>query len=742
MNVSVDLQLVFNSAINVAWNRYHDTITMEHVAYSLVENSAVKAFLAAKKVDVLSVKNSLSKVLDAMPTASRRNNEPKQASNLARILSASFLYAANEGRDKVGCFDMLACIVNSDSDAGDIFRQYKVTQAMIQEHFINNKKTANKKEDEGETDDTIGTNLIDKLTVNLVVKAKEGHIDPLIGRDAEIDRIINVLARRRKNNPILVGESGVGKTAIAEGLALRIAQDEVPACLKEAQVFSLDPGVLIAGTKFRGDLESRMQGLIGELKKHPNAILFIDEIHTLVGAGKTTESGVDVANILKPALNSGELRCIGSTTYKEFQNSFEKDKAFARRFQKIEIGEPSSEDTVKILKGLREKYEEHHGVTYTDAAIKLAVDLSVKYITGKFLPDKAIDVLDEAGATVKLRNKKKTVRTEDVEAVVARIARIPEVTVSSSETAKLENLEAELGRVIFGQDHAIKALATVIKVNRSGLGHPNHPVGSFLFAGPTGVGKTELAKQLSINLGVELIRFDMSEFAEKHTVSKLIGAPPGYVGYNDGGAGLTDAVIKHPRCVLLLDEIEKAHPEIFNILLQVMDNAQLTDNQGRKVDFRNVVLLMTTNAGAFEMESRGIGFGDDIKVADSSQAIKRLFTPEFRNRLDGQIVFSHLSTQTIVSVAIKLIGELEEQLKPKHVQLVLSTSALNWFAEHGYDKRNGARPMGRLIDQTLRLPIANELLFGKLRGGGVVNVDVGVDNQISLECLSKVAVTV
>lgn len=570
---------------------------------------------------------------------------------------------------------------------------------------------------------------MENFTTNLNQLARVGGIDPLIGRDKELERTIQVLCRRRKNNPLLVGESGVGKTAIAEGLAWRIVQGDVPEVMSECTLYSLDIGSLLAGTKYRGDFEKRFKALLKQLENDKDSILFIDEIHTIIGAGAASGGQVDAANLIKPLLSSGKIRVIGSTTYQEFSNIFEKDRALARRFQKIDITEPTPEETVQIINGLKPKYEAHHDVRYTAKAIRAAVELSVKYINDRHLPDKAIDVIDEAGARSRLmpvNKRKKTVNVSDIESVVARIARIPEKTVSASDRDVLKNLSDRLNMLVFGQDKAIEALSEAIKMSRAGLGHEHKPVGSFLFAGPTGVGKTEVTVQLAKALDIELLRFDMSEYMERHTVSRLIGAPPGYVGYDQGGL-LTDAVIKHPHAVLLLDEIEKAHPDVFNLLLQVMDNGTLTDNNGRKADFRNVILVMTTNAGVRETQRTSIGFKQQDNSTDALEEIKKVFTPEFRNRLDNIIWFNHLSPAVIQQVVDKFIVELQAQLDAKGVSLEVSEEARDWLSDKGYDKAMGARPMARVIQENLKKPLANELLFGSLVDGG--SVTVGLDKE-------------
>ncbi len=567
---------------------------------------------------------------------------------------------------------------------------------------------------------------LSKYCVDLNVKALKGDVDPLIGREPEVERCVQVLCRRRKNNPLLVGDPGVGKTAIAEGLAKKIVEKQTPEVLQGATIFSLDMGALLAGTRYRGDFEERLKAVVTELEDHPDAILFIDEIHTVIGAGATSGGAMDASNLLKPALQGGKLRCMGSTTYKEFRQHFEKDRALSRRFQKIDVNEPTVEDSVQILMGIKPYFEEHHGVIYTDDAVRTAVELSARYINDRKLPDKAIDVIDEAGAAQHLvapDKREKTIDVPQIENVVAKIARIPPKNVSKDDAAVLRDLEASLKRVVFGQERAIEALASAIKLSRAGLREPEKPIGNYLFAGPTGVGKTEVAKQLADTLGVELLRFDMSEYMEKHAVSRLIGAPPGYVGFDQGGL-LTDGVDQHPHCVLLLDEIEKAHPDVFNILLQVMDHGKLTDHNGRQVDFRNVVLIMTSNAGASDMAKAAIGFGRDRREGEDTEAIERMFTPEFRNRLDAIISFAPLPKEVILQVVEKFVLQLEAQLMDRGVHIELTRPAAEWLANRGYDDKMGARPLARVIQETIKKPLAEELLFGKLAQGGIVKVGV------------------
>ena len=587
-------------------------------------------------------------------------------------------------------------------------------------------------------DKSAGKTALEQFTVDLNQRAANGQIDPLIGRELELERVMQTLCRRRKNNPLLAGEAGVGKTAIAEGLALRIHEGRVPDLLRNGVVYSLDLGALIAGTKYRGDFEKRLKAVLSELSKTPGAILFIDEIHTIIGAGAASGGVMDASNLLKPLLQSGDLRCIGSTTYAEYRGVFEKDRALARRFQKIDVVEPTMPEAIKILEGLRERFEAHHQVHYTKGAIESAVQLSVRHITDRHLPDKAIDVIDEAAARLRLRpegKKRKTVQVKDIEETVARIARIPPKSVSSNDRDRLATLERDLKLVIFGQDEAVALLGASIKMSRSGLGSPDRPIGNFLLAGPTGVGKTEVTRQLALLLGIELIRFDMSEYLERHTVSRLIGAPPGYVGFDQGGL-LTDAMLKHPHAVILLDEIEKAHPDVFNLLLQVMDHGTLTDNNGRKVDFRNAILVMTTNAGAQESARRSIGFSDQDHSTDMMEVIKRTFMPEFRNRLDAIVPFAPLNRQSIERVVDKFLLELEQQLEAKHVQLSADDAARAWLVEHGYDVKMGARPMARVIQESIKRPLAEELLFGKLAHGGEAHVTVK-GGKLALELEAK-----
>ncbi len=733
--IAKELQASFRQALLDAKAMRHEYLTLEHLLLALSKEAKTQKVLTACGASVkrlrLRLETFLKETVEKLPEGV--SAEPQQTIGIERVLQRAAIHALSADQKVIEGGDVLVAMFREDeSHALYLLQQEGVTRLDLLNFLSHGITKVGDSGDEAEGQpsgpEEEGAPVRDPLkafALNLMVEAEEGRIDPLIGRQRELERTLQVLCRRRKNNPIYVGDSGVGKTAIAEGLALRIHEGSVPDALKGAVIYSLDMGAVLAGTKFRGQFEERLKGVLKALQKHPNAILFIDEIHTIVGAGATTGGGsIEASNILKPVLASGRLRCIGSTTYQEYKASFERDRALGRRFQKIEIAEPSLEDSVLILKGLKSRYEEHHAVSYDDDAIRGAVELAAKYINERFLPDKAIDVIDEAGAADRLRpleQRTGRVTLHDVEAVVAKMAKIPEKSVSASERDSLAQLEPALRSVIFGQDPAIHELVAAIKLARSGLRTLEKPIGSFLFSGPTGVGKTELAKQLAKVLGVEFLRFDMSEYSEPHTVSRLIGAPPGYVGFDQGGL-LTDAIRKHPYSVVLLDEIEKAHHELFNVLLQVMDHATLTDNNGRKADFRNVVLILTTNAGAREMSSKSLGFGDRAAGPDTSkakQAIERTFTPEFRNRLDAWILFSGLSADTILRVVDKDVALLQEQLKEKKVTLELSKEARGWLAENGYDPHFGARPMARLVDQQLKKPLAEALLFGELREGGV-----------------------
>jgi ATP-dependent Clp protease ATP-binding subunit ClpA len=655
------------------------------------------------------------------------------------VLQRAVFHVQSSGKREVGAPNVLVAIFGEqDSQAVYFLNTQNITRLDVVNYISHGITKFTEDDDvdgvsitpeETREEEAAPKTPLESFAVNLNEEAMAGNIDPLIGRDNETERVIQVLCRRRKNNPLLVGEAGVGKTAIAEGLAKRIIDGDVPEVLADGIVYSLDMGALLAGTKYRGDFEKRLKGVISQLRKEPGSILFIDEIHTIIGAGSTSGGVMDASNLIKPVLTSGELRCIGSTTYTEYRGIFEKDRALARRFQKIDVTEPSVDETVQILRGLKPRFEEHHGVKYTRDALRVAAELSARYINDRHLPDKAIDVIDEVGAYQRLvppSKRKKTIGVRDVESMVARIARIPEKSISSSDKDKLRTLERDLKMIVFGQDRAIESLAAAIKTARSGLGDLQKPIGSFLFAGPTGVGKTEVTKQLAHIMGVELVRFDMSEYMERHTVSRLIGAPPGYVGYDQGGL-LTEAINKNPYTVLLLDEIEKAHPDVFNLLLQVMDHGTLTDNNGRKADFRNVIIVMTTNAGAEQMNRSSIGFTSQDHASDGMEALKRTFSPEFRNRLDGIVQFDPLTTKTITYVVDKFIIELETQLQEKNVTIEVTPEAKTWLAEEGYDQKMGARPMARTIQEHIKKPLAEELLFGRLAKGGHVRIDLRGD---------------
>ena len=729
-----ELELSLNMAFARAREHRHEFMTVEHLLLALLSNPSAREALEACSVDLVALRQELEAFIEqttpVLPV-SEEERETQPTLSFQRVLQRAVFHVQSSGRSEVtGANVLVAIFSEQESQAAYLLRKHEVSRLDVV-NFISH---GTRKDEPSQPSDAAsqqsneeqagGEDRMENFTTNLNQLARVGGIDPLIGRDKELERTIQVLCRRRKNNPLLVGESGVGKTAIAEGLAWRIVRGDVPEIMADCTIYSLDIGSLLAGTKYRGDFEKRFKALLKQLEQDTNSILFIDEIHTIIGAGAASGGQVDAANLIKPLLSSGKIRVMGSTTYQEFSNIFEKDRALARRFQKIDITEPSVEETVQILNGLKPKYEAHHDVRYTAKAVRAAVELAVKYINDRHLPDKAIDVIDEAGARARLMpvsKRKKTINVADIESVVARIARIPEKSVSQSDRDTLKNLGNRLKMLVFGQDKAIDALTEAIKMSRAGLGHDHRPVGSFLFAGPTGVGKTEVTVQLAKAMGIELLRFDMSEYMERHTVSRLIGAPPGYVGFDQGGL-LTDAVIKHPHAVLLLDEIEKAHPDVFNLLLQVMDNGTLTDNNGRKADFRNVVLVMTTNAGVRETERKSIGLIHQDNSTDAMEEIKKIFTPEFRNRLDNIIWFDHLSTDVIHQVVDKFIVELQVQLDQKGVSLEVSQEARDWLAEKGYDRAMGARPMARVIQDNLKKPLANELLFGSLVDGGQVTV--------------------
>jgi ATP-dependent Clp protease ATP-binding subunit ClpA len=744
--ITRELQITLSAAVNEAIRRRHEYVTLEHLLYALTQDATASDVIAHCGGNAEALKRDLEKFFDEnLPQVKQSLGRiPEQTIAFQRVLEYALMQAEASGQKEINGGNILAALFQAEqSHAVYLLKRQGITRLDVLNYISHGISKIADGDDpvaspgEGEEDAgdaQTGRDPLKAFTVNLVERAAAGFIDPLIGRGPELLRTIQILCRRRKNNPLYVGEPGVGKTAIAEGLALKIHLGEVPEVLRDTQVYALDMGAVLAGTKYRGEFEQRLKGVINALKQIPGVILFIDEIHTIVGAGAVSGGSMDASNIIKPALASGELRCIGSTTYGEYKNAFERDRALARRFQKVEIGEPTVAETVEILSGLRSYYEEHHGVQYTDEAIRAAAELAAKHIHERFLPDKAIDVLDEAGAAMKLlaaEERPKKITPHEIELVVARMAKIPPRTVASSEKERLQKLDTALRAVIFGQDQAIAQITNAIKLSRSGLGQPDKPVGSFLFSGPTGVGKTELAKQLAVALGVEFLRFDMSEYAESHTVSRLIGAPPGYVGFDQGGL-LTDAVNKTPYAVLVLDEIEKAHPNLFNILLQVMDHATLTDNNGKKADFRNVILIMTTNAGARELSEKGIGFqkGEGNK-GQGRGAIERTFSPEFRNRLDAWVAFNSLSFEITERVVDKFIAEVNAQLAEKRITVKLTEPARAWLAEHGFDRQNGARPMARLIQTKIKQPLAEKLLFGSEELDGEVLIDEQ-DGEIAL----------
>jgi len=736
-----DLEISLNLAFRQAKESRHEFMTVEHLLLALLDNPSAIEALGACGADLTQLKKSLLEFIqETTPVipADESERETQPTLGFQRVLQRAVFHVQSSGKSEVNGSNVLVAIFSEqESQAAYILKKADISRLDIVNYISHgiakiDSSTSNAPIEEGERVTEEEPRTIENFSVNLNEEAAKGNIDPLIGRDSELERTLQVLSRRRKNNPLFVGEAGVGKTAIAEGLANLIVNEEVPEFLQDATIYALDMGALLAGTKYRGDFEKRFKALLKELEADTNAILFIDEIHTIIGAGAASGGMLDASNLIKPLLSAGKLRCLGSTTYQEYQSIFEKDRALARRFQKIDIVEPSIADTTKILKGLKEKYESHHGIRYTNAALHAAAQLSAKYINERFLPDKAIDVIDEAGARQQLvaaSKRKKTVSNTDIESIVAKMARIPEKSVSLTEKDSLKNLDRNLKLVVFGQDAAIEELTSVIRLSRAGLGNDEKPVGSFLFAGPTGVGKTEVTQQLAKILGVELLRYDMSEYMEKHAVSRLIGAPPGYVGYEQGGL-LTDAVIKHPHAVVLLDEIEKAHEDVYNILLQVMDHGTLTDNNGRKADFRNIILVLTTNAGVQETVRKSIGFKQQDHSLDAMTEINKVFSPEFRNRLDNIVWFDHLDSEVIQQVVDKFIVELQAQLDEKGVSLELTREAKKWLAEHGYDKAMGARPMSRLIQEKLKKELANALLFGELINGGIAKVGVKKDQLV------------
>ncbi|MFM2280498.1 MAG: ATP-dependent Clp protease ATP-binding subunit ClpA [Pseudomonadota bacterium] len=746
---SSSLEKALHRALTIANERRHEYATLEHLLLSLIDDNDAAAVMKACSVDIDKLRRTVTDYVDndLANLATGYDEDSKPTSGFQRVIQRAVIHVQSSGREEVtGANVLVAIFAERESHAAYFLQEQDMTRydaVNFISHGIakrpgasenrapkgveDNENEAKPASKEQEDNQKKPLEALKAYCVNLNDKARGGRIDPLIGRQAEVNRTIQILCRRSKNNPLYVGDPGVGKTAIAEGLAKRIVEKQVPEALLDATIFSLDMGTLLAGTRYRGDFEERLKQVVKELEDFPGAVLFIDEIHTVIGAGATSGGAMDASNLLKPALSSGAIRCIGSTTYKEYRQFFEKDRALVRRFQKIDVNEPSIEDAIEIMKGLKPYFEEFHHLRYSNDAIKPAVELSARYITDGKLPDKAIDVIDETGAAQMLlpvSRRRKLITEKEIEATISTMARIPPKTVSRDDEEVLSNLEQELRAVVYGQELAIEALSSAIKLARAGLREPNKPIGSYLFSGPTGVGKTEVARQLASSLGVELLRFDMSEYMERHTVSRLIGAPPGYVGFDQGGL-LSDQVDQHPYCVLLLDEIEKAHPDIYNILLQVMDNGTLTDNNGKKIDFRNVILIMTTNAGASDMQRAAIGFGSTRREGDDIEAINKLFTPEFRNRLDAIIPFSPLPMSVVHKVVQKFVMQLETQLAERHVTFELTEEAITWLAEKGYDEKMGARPLGRVIQENIKKPLAEEILFGKLKKGGIVRVSVG-----------------
>ena len=733
--INQELEQNLNSAFKLAQEQKHEFVTVEHLLLSLLDNTDAIDLLTSNKVNIETLKVDLEEFIGSTTPkiSSDAEIDIQPTLGFQRVIQRAVFHVQSSGKTEVKGSNVLVAIFSEkESQSVFLLEQLGLTR-LDAVSYLSHGKTENADsviDENGDSNDPDSNSALEQYATNLNKEALEGRIDPLIGRSTEIERVVQILARRSKNNPLLVGESGVGKTAIAEGLAKLITENKVPDLIKDSVIYSLDMGALLAGTKYRGDFEERLKAVLKELEEDKSAILFIDEIHTIIGAGATSGGVMDASNLLKPALAKRGLQFVGSTTYKEFRGIFEKDRALSRRFQKVEVIEPSIDETFNILKGLKERFEEHHDIKYTEGSLKAAASLSSKHINDRFLPDKAIDVVDEAGARQKLvpaSRRKKTINELDIEKIVASIARIPEKTVSSSDKKSLEKLEENLKRVIFGQDEAVEKLSSAIKLARAGLRVDEKPVGSFLFSGPTGVGKTEVSKQLALIMGIEFVRFDMSEYMERHTVSRLIGAPPGYVGYDQGGL-LTESVNKHPHSVILLDEIEKAHPEVFNILLQVMDHGTLTDNNGRKADFRNTIVIMTTNTGAQDMSRASMGFQSQDHSTDATEMIKKTFSPEFRNRLDGIIQFNPLPTEVIRTVVDKFLVELQVQLDAQKVQLEVSDEARDWLLENGYDKNMGARPMQRLIQDTIKTILAEEILFGKLaKSGGVASVTLEKD---------------
>ena len=750
--LSKELEFTLNNAFKEARARRFEFMTVEHLLLALIDNPTAAQVLRACGGDLDTLRDELDDfVSENTPQLDENDTRETQPTlGFQRVLQRAVFHVQSSGKKEVtGANVLVAIFGEQDSQTVYLLNKQNITRLDVV-NYISHGIAKNSQDEAEETEDGASeygneeaesdAKPLDKYAANLNQKAIDGEIDPLIGRDHEVERASQVLCRRRKNNPLLVGEAGVGKTAIAEGLAKKIVDGEVPEVLADAVIYSLDLGALVAGTKYRGDFEKRLKSILTQLKKEPGAILFIDEIHTIIGAGAASGGVMDASNLIKPMLATGELKCIGSTTYQEYRGIFEKDRALARRFQKIDVVEPSVDQTFEILKGLKSRYEDFHEVKYSTKALRTAAELAGRYINDRFLPDKAIDVIDEAGASHRVKgsaNKgKKQISVKDIEAIVAKIARIPEKSVSSTDTDKLRTLSRDLRMLVFGQDEAIDTLGAAIKMSRSGLGAEEKPIGSFMFAGPTGVGKTEVTKQLAQVMGIELIRFDMSEYMERHTVSRLIGAPPGYVGFDQGGL-LTDAVIQNPHAVVLLDEIEKAHPDVFNLLLQVMDHGTLTDNNGRKADFRNIILIMTTNAGAESISRTTMGFTQQDNTSDGTEAVNKMFTPEFRNRLDAVIQFKPLDKSIILNVVDKFIIELEAQLDEKHVSIDFNAEAKAWLAEHGFDARMGARPMARIISENIKKPLADEILFGKLNRGGRVHVILDDEGNIAFEYESK-----
>ena len=765
---SPSLEKALHQALTFANERHHEYATLEHLLLALIDDADAAAVMGACNVNLDALRKTVIDYVDneLANLVTGYDEDSKPTSGFQRVIQRAVIHVQSSGREEVtGANVLVAIFAERESHAAFFLQEQEMTRydaVNYISHGIGKRPGTSqtrpprgaeeggdgeakqaREQDEGPA--KAKQEALKAYCVNLNDKAKNGKIDPLIGRHSEVNRTIQVLCRRSKNNPLYVGDPGVGKTAIAEGLAKRIVEGKVPDALKDATIFSLDMGTLLAGTRYRGDFEERLKQVVKELEDFPGAVLFIDEIHTVIGAGATSGGAMDASNLLKPALSSGAIRCIGSTTYKEYRQFFEKDRALVRRFQKIDVNEPSIEDAIEIMKGLKPYFEDYHKLKYTNEAIKSAVELSARYISDRKLPDKAIDVIDETGAAQMLlpaSKRRKLITEKEIEATIATMARIPAKTVSKDDEMVLANLEKELRSVVYGQDAAIEALSTAIKLARAGLREPNKPIGSYVFSGPTGVGKTEVAKQLAASLGVELLRFDMSEYMERHTVSRLLGAPPGYVGFDQGGL-LTDGVDQHPHSVVLLDEIEKAHPDIYNILLQVMDHGSLTDHNGKKIDFRNVILIMTTNAGASEMAKAAIGFGSSKRTGEDEEALNRLFTPEFRNRLDATIQFAPLPTEVIHQVVQKFVMQLEAQLSERNVTFDLSEAAIDWLASRGYDEKMGARPLSRVIQEHIKKPLANEILFGKLKKGGVVKVGVKKDDKgadvLDLEAIAETA---